>query len=221
MDVARAVERHRLLAANRPLAVLYALDAATGATVWTASPNLSIIIASPTVADGVVYLAYNDHSIVALDAASSRVLTDEVSGGRFRPDLYFRINVLPIRVPALRERAADMPALVAHLLGVLGAGEVEVAADVMSFLQAYSWPGNIRELSHALERALMLSGRARLERTHFAWLERVEPARASDRADLEQVLREHGGNVEDAARALGLSRATLYRRLRMARDRPR
>jgi outer membrane protein assembly factor BamB len=57
-------------AANRPFAVLYALDAATGATVWTASPNLSIVIASPTVADGVVYLAYNDHSIVALDAAT-------------------------------------------------------------------------------------------------------------------------------------------------------
>ena len=57
-------------AANRPVAVLYALDAATGATVWTASPSISIIIASPTVADGVVYLAYNDHSIVAVDAAT-------------------------------------------------------------------------------------------------------------------------------------------------------
>ncbi len=161
-----------------------------------------------------------------LVCASSRVLTDEVESGRFRPDLYFRINVLPITVPALRDRAADMPALVAHLLGVLGAGEVEVSPDVMSFLQAYSWPGNIRELSHALERGLMLSGRARLERPHFAWLKatpRAQPARASDHADLarfEQVVRQHGGNIEDAARALGLSRATLYRRLKVARDRP-
>jgi DNA-binding NtrC family response regulator len=162
-----------------------------------------------------------------LVCASSRVLTDEVAGGRFRPDLYFRINVLPITVPALRDRAADMPALVAHLLGVLGAGEVEVSPDVMTFLQAYSWPGNIRELSHALERALMLGGRARLECSHFAWLEeapRAQPASAPDHGDLarfEQVVREHGGSVEDAARALGLSRATLYRRLKVARDRPR
>jgi DNA-binding NtrC family response regulator len=103
-----------------------------------------------------------------LVCASSRVLTDEVESGRFRPDLYFRINVLPITVPALRDRAADMPRMVAHLLGVLGAGDVEVSPDVMSFLQAYAWPGNIRELSHALERALMLAGRARLERAHFA-----------------------------------------------------
>jgi DNA-binding NtrC family response regulator len=160
-----------------------------------------------------------------LVCASSRVLAEEVAAGRFRPDLYFRINVLPITVPALRDRAADMPALVAHLLGVLGAGEVEVSPDVMVFLQAYAWPGNIRELSHALERALMLAGRARLERTHFAWLQappRAQAARPSGRGDLaglEQVVREHGGSVEDAARALGLSRATLYRRLKLARDR--
>ena len=159
-----------------------------------------------------------------LICASSRVLTDEVASGRFRPDLYFRINVLPITVPALRDRAADMPALVTHLLGVLGASDVAVSPDVMGFLQAYSWPGNIRELSHALERALMLSGRGRLERAHFAWLEstpRARPAPASDHGDLarfEQAVREHGGSVEDAARALGLSRATLYRRLKVARD---
>ncbi|MET0552205.1 MAG: sigma-54 dependent transcriptional regulator [Vicinamibacteria bacterium] len=160
-----------------------------------------------------------------LVCASSRVLTDEVAGGRFRPDLYFRINVLPITVPALRDRAEDMPALVAHLLGVLGAGEAEVDPDVMGFLLAYSWPGNIRELSHALERGLMLAGGARLERAHFAWLKaapRPQAPRASDRGDLarfEQAVREHGGSVEEAARALGLSRATLYRRLKLARDR--
>jgi DNA-binding NtrC family response regulator len=159
-----------------------------------------------------------------LVCASSRVLADEVAAGRFRPDLYFRINVLPITVPALRDRAADMPALVAHLLGVLGASEVEVSPDVMAFLQAYAWPGNIRELSHALQRALMLAGRARLERTHFAWLQAPPRAQAArpgrgDLVDLEQVVREHGGSVEDAARTLGLSRATLYRRLKVARDR--
>ena len=160
-----------------------------------------------------------------LICASSRVLTAEVASGRFRPDLYFRVNVLPITVPALRDRAADMPGLVTHLLDVLGAGDVEVSPDVLGFLQAYPWPGNIRELSHALERALMLAGRERLESAHFAWLEatpRPRPAHPSDPGDLtrfEQAVREHGGSVEDAARALGLSRATLYRRLKVARDR--
>jgi transcriptional regulator with PAS, ATPase and Fis domain len=160
-----------------------------------------------------------------LVCASSRVLTDEVASGRFRPDLYFRINVLPITVPALRDRAADMPRLVTHLLDGLGAGDVEVSPDVLGFLQAYPWPGNIRELRHALERALMLAGQERLESAHFAWLEaapRPRPAHPSTQADLtrfEQAVRDHGGSVEDAARALGLSRATLYRRLKVARDR--
>ncbi|HET8647172.1 MAG TPA: sigma 54-interacting transcriptional regulator, partial [Vicinamibacteria bacterium] len=161
-----------------------------------------------------------------LICATSRVLADEVAAGRFRPDLFFRINVLPILVPPLRQRAADMAGLVAHLLGVLGAGGTELAPDVVPFLQAYPWPGNIRELGNALERALLLAGRGRLEREHFTWLQPAAPARALaapvDEADLarcEQAVREHGGNVESAARALGLSRATLYRRLKIARDR--
>jgi DNA-binding NtrC family response regulator len=163
-----------------------------------------------------------------LICATSRVLTDEVASGRFRPDLYYRINVLPITVPPLRDRAGDMAGLVGHLLGALGVGEADVAPDVLAFLQAYPWPGNVRELSHALERALMLAGGGRLERSHFAWLEsipRPRPAAAPpderDLARFEQVVRDHGGDVESAARALGLSRATLYRRLKVARDRPR
>ncbi len=162
-----------------------------------------------------------------LICATSRVLTDEVASGRFRPDLYYRINVLPISVPALRERAADMEGLVTHVLGALGAADVPVAPEVMGFLQAYPWPGNVRELSHALERALMLARGGRLECQHFAWLEtapRARPQAAAEDKDLarfEQAVRDHGGNVESAARSLGLSRATLYRRLKVARDRPR
>jgi DNA-binding NtrC family response regulator len=161
-----------------------------------------------------------------LICATSRVLTDEVGSGRFRPDLYFRINVLPIIVPSLRDRAADMPGLVAHLLGVLGAGGTEISPDVMAFLEAYPWPGNIRELSNTLERALLLAGRGRLEREHFVWLQAAPRARAAappesdhELARFEETVRAHGGNVESAARALGLSRATLYRRLKVARDR--
>jgi DNA-binding NtrC family response regulator len=160
-----------------------------------------------------------------LICATSRVLTDEVARGRFRPDLYYRINVLPITVPAMRDRAPDMAGLAAHLLGVLGARETALPPDVLGFLQAYPWPGNIRELSHALERALMLSGGGRLEREHFAWLEATPrpaaPANEGELARFEQAIRDHGGNVESAARSLGVSRATLYRRLKVARDRPR
>ena len=70
-----------------------------------------------------------------LICATSRVLPDDVAAGRFRPDLYFRINVLPITVPALRDRSADLPALVSHLLGGLGAGETRVSSDIIGFLQ--------------------------------------------------------------------------------------
>ena len=157
-----------------------------------------------------------------LICATSRVLADEVASGRFRADLYFRINVLPITVPALRDRAADLPGLVSHLLGVLGAAAAEASPEVIAFLQAYPWPGNIRELSHALERALLLAGGDTLEPEHFAWLKttaRAKPVRSEDEdlARFEQAVRDHGGNVESAARSLGLSRATLYRRLKMAR----
>ncbi len=160
-----------------------------------------------------------------LVCATSRVLTDEVEAGRFRADLYFRLNVLPITVPPLRERTADLPGLVSHLLGVLGAGALRVSPEVIAFLAAYPWPGNIRELSHALERALLLAGRGSLEPEHFAWLRtapRATPAPAAapardELARFEQAVRDHGGNVESAARALGLSRATLYRRLKRAR----
>jgi DNA-binding NtrC family response regulator len=159
-----------------------------------------------------------------LICATSRVLSEEVASARFRPDLFFRINVLPITVPPLRDRVHDMPALLAHLLDVLGASATEVAPDVVPFLQGYPWPGNIRELSNTLERALLLAGRSRLQRSHFAWLQPPSAAPATgvrddELARFEQAVRDHGGNVESAARALGLSRATLYRRLKVARDR--
>jgi DNA-binding NtrC family response regulator len=159
-----------------------------------------------------------------LVCATSRVLADEVAAGRFRSDLFFRINVLPIVVPPLRHRAEDMAALVAHLLAQQGGGPREVSPEAVGFLQAYPWPGNVRELRNTLERALLLAGRGRLEPSHFSWLSglhatpRPDARRADEElARFEQALREHGGKVENAARALGLSRATLYRRLKMAR----
>jgi transcriptional regulator of acetoin/glycerol metabolism len=117
-----------------------------------------------------------------------------------------------------------MAALVAHLLAQQGGGPREVSPEAVGVLQAYPWPGNVRELRNTLERALLLAGRGRLEPSHFSWLSglhatpRPDARRADEElARFEQALREHGGKVENAARALGLSRATLYRRLKMAR----
>ncbi|HEY3445412.1 MAG TPA: sigma-54 dependent transcriptional regulator [Myxococcales bacterium] len=105
---------------------------------------------------------------VRIFAATNRDLMDEVSKGRFRLDLYYRLNVLPIRMPPLRERKGDMLALVRDLLGRLSTDLAQPAPpmptpDALAALEAYSWPGNIRELRNVLERAIITSPRGTLE----------------------------------------------------------
>ncbi len=105
-------------------------------------------------------------------AATNRDLVHEIDEGRFRQDLYYRLNVFPIRIPSLRERMQDLPELIDELLADL---TVEmgitipptVATDAMNALSAYSWPGNIRELRNVLERAIMLSGSGIIRRTQL------------------------------------------------------
>src|SRR5206468_2476334 len=94
-------------------------------------------------------------------AATNRDLETEVAAGRFRQDLFFRLHVVGIRLPPLRDRREDLGALTAHILGQLCArhtrGRLDLAADVGPVLAAYAWPGNIRELVNALERAVVLA----------------------------------------------------------------
>jgi DNA-binding NtrC family response regulator len=169
------------------------------------------------------------HSSFRLICATNRDLAAETGHGRFRRDLYYRINVFPIDIPPLRDRLEDLPGLIRHLLGALGSPEVEVSAGVLEAFMAYPWPGNIREINNLLERAVLLSRGGPLEMKHFPGLEfGRSPAmpEAKEPHALRQVeeeyIRSHlsnsGGDVRKLAKKLGVSRSTLYRKLKRFRE---
>lgn len=159
--------------------------------------------------------------------ATSRDLQEAVRQKVFRQDIYYRINVFPIRLPPLREVLDDLDGLVRHILTTLGAADPELTPAVMRRLQAYKWPGNVRELRNVLERAMLLARGRPLTPDHFPGLDvwDTAPADAEDTLDLEKLALQHiqraldrfGGNVEKAADALGVSERTLYRRLKKLR----
>jgi DNA-binding NtrC family response regulator len=157
-----------------------------------------------------------------LISATNRNLTGEVQAGRFREDLHYRIDVFSLTIPPLRERPEDIPGLASSILASFGVqAEDRISAGAMARLRAHAWPGNVRELKNALERALMVSRRGRLQTDTFQWLDgkpaALSPARTGEAERIQAVLREHAGDVQSAAGALGISRATLYRRLQRAR----
>jgi DNA-binding NtrC family response regulator len=156
-----------------------------------------------------------------LICATHQDLEAMVETGRFRQDLFYRIHVFPIVLPPLRERVEDIPGLVEHLLQTLGAPHPRVAPEVLRLLMAYPWPGNIRELRNVLERALLLARGEPLRPEHFPGLTAprrlsrpTAPVERLDTARVLEVLTQVGGNKKEAARRLGISRATLYRHLR-------
>ncbi len=159
-----------------------------------------------------------------LICATHQDLETMVETGRFRRDLFYRINVFPVVLPPLRERVEDIPALVEYLLRTLGAPHPRVAPEVLRLLTAYPWPGNVRELRNVLERALLLARGEPLRPEHFPGLTAPRgPARPTPPAErleadlVREVLAQVGGNKKEAARRLGISRATLYRHLRRMR----
>lgn len=162
-------------------------------------------------------------------SATNADLRAEVTAGRFREDLLFRLNTIEIHLPPLRERREDVPVLAASFLRRYGARYRKPLQhfhpDAMRALLAYAWPGNIRELDHTIERAVLLasgdvvgpgdlslrsasdgagSGGGRLEEMSLEDVERLL---------IQKALAKHQGNVSVAAKALGLSRSALYRRL--------
>ncbi|MCS6797055.1 MAG: sigma 54-interacting transcriptional regulator [Myxococcota bacterium] len=169
---------------------------------------------------------------VRVVASTNRNLEEEVRAGRFRQDLYFRLAVVTVRLPPLRERREEIARLARHF-AVRAAGEraPELPPDVLRVLEAHDWPGNVRELRNFVERWLVLPEVATAElragdrqpRSGVAdagampdvslpyheakerWIERFE------RAYLERLLHAHGGNITEAARVAGLSRQTCYR----------
>jgi len=167
---------------------------------------------------------------VRLIAASSRDVLELVEEGAFRAELYYRISTLVLRCPPLRERPEDVPALVESLLERLGrelARKAEISGAAVAALQAYSWPGNIRELRNVLERALLASHEATIRPEALQLQARPTPTTSSiphglfgsTLAEMEQyligrVLSEERGRVEAAARRLGIPRSTLYHRIK-------
>lgn len=168
---------------------------------------------------------------VRVIAATNRDLESAVRAGRFREDLFYRLAVLPIRLPALRERGRDDIADLAirTLIDVrnrLGRGPATLSSDALQRLASYAWPGNIRELRNVLERVVLLAGHAEeLQPSHLpSEIAQAESAATSGieaELTLEEVERRHigrvlayqGGNRSRAARSLGISRATLYEKL--------
>ena len=168
---------------------------------------------------------------VRLIAATNRDLEAEVHGGRFRRDLFYRLNVVHIALPPLRDRPEDVPPLVDHFVRCLsrefGVAPKRVVAEAMERLRVYAWPGNVRELQNALERAFALSTADTITvgelpaaiRGHGAAL--PAPAETDEvilLADAERrliaaALRRTAGNKNEAARLLGIDRQRLYRKI--------
>jgi transcriptional regulator of acetoin/glycerol metabolism len=156
---------------------------------------------------------------ISVVCATHRNLHELVRAGVFREDLFFRLNGMSVRIPALRERT-DLPELIGTTLAGLSRGRDKLLdADVVALLMSHAWPGNVRELHQVLRTAVALSGGGTLiRREHLdeSWLESAVGTGAAPvppAAGLPTRLAELGGNRSRAAKALGISRATLYRKL--------
>ena len=154
-----------------------------------------------------------------LVAASNRELWNMVESGAFRRDLFYRLRVLTIQLPPLRERGADLPLLVTHFVAAFnrrhGTRFAVPAASQMRPLLDHPWPGNVRELENTLESLLILAG---AEGRDLATVLRSAPSLSGgfwpdERARIVRVLNDHRWNRQRAAAALGISRVTLWRRM--------
>jgi two-component system nitrogen regulation response regulator NtrX len=161
-------------------------------------------------------------------AATNRRLDDLVASGRFRQDLYYRLSVVPIRVPPLRERLQDIAELVPYFLSEFCARNNfrprAIDPDVVPLLQRYAWPGNVRELKNVVERMAILTPGDRITAESIPLEVRLhEPGRAAglqevrdaaERDRIRQALEETDWNVAGAARLLGAERTALHKRIR-------
>lgn len=178
---------------------------------------------------------------VRVIAATNKDLEEEIKGGTFRDDLYFRLNVIPFRVPPLRERRGDIPLLVRHFIDVLsgehGRRPKGVAPEVLDVLAGLPWPGNVRELRNIIERLVIMAPGDRIETRHLpASLLEARPAEvpttgvpeepaaesrtlsaAREEFERQFILRRYkecGGNMSRTAEALGVERSNLYRKMK-------
>jgi DNA-binding NtrC family response regulator len=157
-------------------------------------------------------------------SATNADLRAEVAAGRFREDLLFRLNTIEIHLPPLRERLGDVALLAEHFLGRYSTRYRKALAgfepEALDALERHPWPGNVRELDHTIERAALLAAGPRVIPADLGLRAAVPPGTLDDmpldeveRVLIRKALDRHGGNVSRAAKALGLSRSALYRRL--------
>ncbi len=164
-------------------------------------------------------------------AATNRNLEDEVKAGRFREDLFYRLNVVELNIPALRERPEDILPLANAFVAELTHGKARFSSAVVDCLARYSWPGNVRELRNAMERATLLSMGDLILPEHLParargpaeLLPAAEPADAQRLGEIErqaifQALRKHNFNRTETAKALGISRRALIYKLQRFRE---
>ena len=169
---------------------------------------------------------------VRVVSATNADLRKMVSERTFREDLFYRINLITVKLPSLRERREDIPLLARHFADrqaeINGLPRTEFSADALNFLSRLPYPGNIRELKNLVERTILVSGKPTLDASDFdaQYLRPNEPVKASDASSLAgmtldeierqtilQALDRHKGNLSQVAMTLGISRAALYRRL--------
>jgi transcriptional regulator with GAF, ATPase, and Fis domain len=165
-------------------------------------------------------------------AATNADLAAKIATGEFRQDLYFRLARYAVETPPLRERPEDLAVLAAHFLQLfaseMGRTAPQLTPEALALLEAYSFPGNVRELKNVIERALILSGGKAIRPEHLQLLAstpRPEGAKAApsftdlplnleeaEQALIQRALQQTGGNVAEAARLLGVNRSRIYRR---------
>jgi DNA-binding NtrC family response regulator len=172
----------------------------------------------------------SEQADIRVISATNQELAELVAAGDFREDLFYRLNLITIRLPPLRERRSDIPLLAAHVSARVatkyGLEPVSLTPQALEWLSAQPWPGNIRQLKQTLERTVLLVGKSQLTQADFLHAEQRDDGAAQhklgvDGMTLEQVERhmiaqameQHGGNISRVAQALGLSRTALYRRL--------
>jgi transcriptional regulator with PAS, ATPase and Fis domain len=177
---------------------------------------------------GDVKLLRSDFRLIC---ATNRDIDVMVRNGLFRQDLLYRINLMVLQLPPLRERLNDLPDLTDVMLRASGASDTRIPDNVMQLLKAYNWPGNLRELKNILERAMLLARGTSLKPEHFASLAAPKGAPLSssttsttstiyesELTHIAAVWKQTGGDAVKATKLLGISRATLYRKLKQIND---
>jgi len=164
---------------------------------------------------------------VRVIAATNRNLKDDMAAGKFREDLFFRLNIFPIRIPNLAERSEDIPDLTRYFLDRKGYKKTELSDEVGAMLTSYSWPGNIRELKNILERAMILAAGETIDIEHIGIEDETEtvplnmagtggPGTGLEESEKEMIiiaLDKTGGNKTEAAKLLKITRRRLYSRM--------